>query len=31
MTEDGLKNAFDRLENGEMRYRGVLEAPAAGT
>lgn len=28
MTEDGLKTAFDRLESGEMRYRGVLEMPA---
>lgn len=28
MTEDGLKNAFDRLESGRMRYRGVLEMPA---
>lgn len=28
MTEDGLKDAFERLENGEMRYRGVLEMPA---
>jgi alcohol dehydrogenase (NADP+) len=30
MTEDGLKAAFDRLENGGMRYRGVLEVPTAG-
>ncbi|KAH0282120.1 GroES-like protein [Aureobasidium namibiae CBS 147.97] len=30
MTEDGLKTAFDRLEKGEMRYRGVLEVPPAG-
>jgi alcohol dehydrogenase (NADP+) len=30
MTEDGLKAAFDRLERGEMRYRGVLEVPTAG-
>jgi alcohol dehydrogenase (NADP+) len=30
MTEDGLKTAFDRLENGEMRYRGVLEVPTSG-
>ncbi|KAG9849451.1 GroES-like protein, partial [Aureobasidium melanogenum] len=30
MTEDGLKTAFDRLESGEMRYRGVLEMPAVG-
>ncbi|KAG9849289.1 GroES-like protein, partial [Aureobasidium melanogenum] len=30
MTENGLKNAFDRLESGEMRYRGVLEMPAVG-
>lgn len=29
MTEDGLKTAFDRLEKGEMRFRGVLEAPTA--
>ncbi|KAI4747719.1 GroES-like protein [Aureobasidium sp. EXF-12298] len=28
MTEDGLKTAFDRLESGKMRYRGVLEMPA---
>ncbi|KUI72903.1 Alcohol dehydrogenase [Cytospora mali] len=25
MTESGLKKAFDRLESGQMRYRGVLE------
>jgi len=30
MTEDGLKTAFNRLEKGEMRYRGVLEVPPAG-
>jgi D-arabinose 1-dehydrogenase-like Zn-dependent alcohol dehydrogenase len=24
MTDDGLKEAFNKLENGEMRYRGVL-------
>lgn len=30
MTEDGLKNAFNKLESGEMRYRGVLEMPAVG-
>ncbi|KAL1875405.1 hypothetical protein Daus18300_003144 [Diaporthe australafricana] len=24
MSENGLKEAFERLENGEMRYRGVL-------
>lgn len=30
MTEDGLKNAFDRLEKGGMRFRGVLEVPDAG-
>ncbi|KAI5209215.1 GroES-like protein [Aureobasidium subglaciale] len=29
MTEDGLKSAFERLENGEMRFRGVLEVPGA--
>ncbi|KAI5208693.1 GroES-like protein [Aureobasidium subglaciale] len=29
MTEDGLKSAFERLENGEMRFRGVLEVPDA--
>lgn len=27
MTEEGLKDAFDKLESGEMRYRGVLEVP----
>ena len=27
MTEGGLKTAFDRLEKGEMRFRGVLEVP----
>ena len=30
MTADGLKIAFERLEKGEMRFRGVLEVPAAG-
>jgi alcohol dehydrogenase (NADP+) len=30
MTELGLKAAFNRLENGEMRYRGVLEVPTSG-
>lgn len=25
MTEQGLKEAFDRLESGQMRYRGVLK------
>ncbi|KAK2615571.1 hypothetical protein N8I77_002317 [Diaporthe amygdali] len=25
MNETGLKEAFDRLETGQMRYRGVLE------
>ncbi|ROV99614.1 hypothetical protein VPNG_07736 [Cytospora leucostoma] len=25
MTAPGLKEAFDRLESGQMRYRGVLE------
>jgi alcohol dehydrogenase (NADP+) len=30
MTEDGLKNAFSRLERGDMRFRGVLELPSAG-
>lgn len=25
MTEQGLADAFDKLENGQMRYRGVLE------
>lgn len=25
MTEAGMHEAFDRLENGRMRYRGVLE------
>lgn len=25
MDEDGLRQAFDRLESGKMRYRGVLE------
>jgi len=24
MTTDGLTEAFERLESGEMRYRGVL-------
>lgn len=27
MTEDGLKSAFEKLEKGEMRFRGVLEVP----
>ena len=27
MTGEGLKEAFGRLERGEMRYRGVLEVP----
>ncbi|KAI4716742.1 GroES-like protein [Aureobasidium sp. EXF-10727] len=30
MTENGLRYAFERLERGEMRYRGVLEMPTAG-
>lgn len=30
MTGDGLKNAFGRLEKGDMRFRGVLEVPNAG-
>ncbi|THX16855.1 GroES-like protein [Aureobasidium pullulans] len=30
MTAHGLKMAFERLEKGEMRFRGVLEVPAAG-
>lgn len=29
MTEDGLTTAFERLEKGEMRFRGVLEVPIA--
>lgn len=28
MSEDGLKEAFTRLESGTIRYRGVLEALA---
>lgn len=27
MTADGLAEAFERLESGKMRYRGVFEAP----
>lgn len=27
MTEKGVKEAFDKLESGQMRFRGVLEVP----
>lgn len=26
MTVEGITNAFERLEGGKLRYRGVLEA-----
>lgn len=26
MTAEGITNAFERLEGGKLRYRGVLEA-----
>jgi len=29
LNADGLKAAFDRLESGKMRYRGVLEVPTS--
>ena len=29
MDAEGLKAAFDRLESGKMRYRGVLEVSSS--
>lgn len=30
MTEEGLEEAFGKLERGEMRFRGVLTVPEGG-
>ena len=30
MTEQGIEKAFDTLDKGDMRYRGVLVVPCDG-